>query len=197
MAQTPQRRSHQVRRSLPGLDAIFAAVFVPSAMEGSGKAKVYADSMVDLVRSVDCCPLAGPLFALADLPADVVRLAPTGKVLLAMGMENGAADRGTPRRRCDFVSSTAVAALGGTPGTIISVIRPTIRQEVELIFSRFGVKLIAEMNRCGMMIDVSHVSDGTFYQVVGRFHRAGGAAPPILRAGHLPPRFQTEHERSR
>jgi len=32
--------------------------------------------------------------------------------------------------------------------------------------SPFGVRVIAEMNRVGMMIDVSHMSDSAFYQVI-------------------------------
>ena len=133
-------------------------------MEGSGKAKVYADSMVDLVRSI--AARWPDHFALANSPADVVRLAPTGKVLLAMGMENGAAIEGTLANvRYFYDRGIRYITLAHSRNNHIcdSSYDPDRKWNG---LSPFGVKLIAEMNRCGMMIDVSHVSDSTFYQVI-------------------------------
>ena len=48
---TPGGDFDYVRAKAGGLKALFAAVFVPSGMDGSGKAKGYADSIIDLVRS--------------------------------------------------------------------------------------------------------------------------------------------------
>jgi len=50
--------------------------------------------------------------------------------------------------------------------------------------SPFGKEVVAEMNRLGMMIDVSHVSDSTFYQVI-RLSKA-----PVI-ASHSSCRFFT------
>ena len=161
---TPDGDFDYVRAKSGGLDAIFAAVFVPSAMEGSGKAKVYADSMVDLVQSI--AARWPDHFALANSPADVVRLAPTGKVLLAMGMENGAAIEGTLANvRYFYDRGIRYITLAHSRSNHIcdSSYDPDRKWNG---LSPFGVKLIAEMNRCGMMIDVSHVSDSAFYQVI-------------------------------
>ena len=161
---TPDGDFDYVRAKSGGLDAIFAAVFVPSILEGRGKAKAYADSMVDLVHS--CAARWPDHFALVNSPADVVRLAPTGKVLLAMGMENGAAIEGTLANVRHFYDRGIryITLVHSRNNHICDSSYDPDRKWNGL--SPFGVQLIAEMNRCGMMIDVSHVSDSTFYQVI-------------------------------
>jgi len=161
---TPDGDFDYVRAKAGGLKALFAAVFVPSAMDGSGKAKTYADSLVDLVRSfVARWP---EKFALVQSPADVTRLAPTGKVLLAMGMENGAPLEGSLANVRYFYDRGIryITLVHSRNNHICDSSFDPDRKWNGL--SPFGVKLIAELNKVGMMIDVSHVSDSTFYQVI-------------------------------
>jgi len=153
-----------VRAKAGGLNALFAAVFVPSVMEGTGKAKAYADSTIDLVRSL---PARWPdKFALVNSPADVTQLAPTGKVLLAMGMENGAPLEGSLANVRYFYDRGIryITLVHSRNNHICDSSFDPDRKWNGL--SPFGTTLIAEMNKVGMMIDVSHVSDSTFYQVI-------------------------------
>ncbi len=161
---TPDGDFDYVRAKAGGLDAFFAAVFIPSVMDGSGKAKAYADSLIDLVRSF---PAQWPeQFALVNSPADVTRLATTGKILLAMGMENGAALEGSLANVLYFYDRGIryITLVHSRNNHICDSSFDPNRKWNGL--SPFGVTLVAEMNRVGMMIDVSHVSDSTFYQVM-------------------------------
>src|SRR5512140_2089879 len=161
---TPEGDFDYVRAKAGGLTALFAAVFVPSSMDGSGKAKAYADSMVDLVRSF--ATRWPDKFALVNSPADVTQLAPTGKVLLAMGMENGAALEGSLANVRYFYDRGIryITLVHSQHNHICDSSFDPNRKWNGL--SPFGVRLIPEMNKAGMMIDVSHVSDSTFYQVI-------------------------------
>jgi membrane dipeptidase len=161
---TPDGDFDYVRAKAGGLTTAFAAVFVPSAMEGSGKAKVYADSIIDLVRSF--AARWPDKFALVNSPADVTLLAPTGKILLAMGMENGAPIEGSLANVRYFYDRGIryITLVHARNNHICDSSFDPDRKWNGL--SPFGVQLVAEMNRIGVIIDVSHVSDSTFYQVI-------------------------------
>lgn len=161
---TPGGDFDYVRAKAGGLNALFAAVFVPSALEGSGKARAYADSLIDLVQSFTS--RWPDKFALVRSPADVTRLAPAGKILLAMGMENGAALEGSLANVGYFYDRGIryITLVHARNNHICDSSFDPKRKWNGL--SPFGIRLIAELNRAGMMIDVSHVSDSTFYQVI-------------------------------
>ena len=58
--------------------------------------------------------------------------------------------------------------------------------------SPFGREVVAEMNRLGMLVDVSHVSDETFYDVVGLSTRPVVATHSCCRALANHPRNMTD-----
>jgi len=161
---TPGGDFDYVRARAGGLAVPFMAVYVPSSMDGSGKAKAYADSLIDLVRSFTA--RWPDKFALVNSPADVSRLAPTGKILLAMGMENGTPLEGNLENVRYFYDRGIryVTLVHSRHNHICDSSFDPERKWNGL--SPFGVRVIAEMNRVGMMIDVSHMSDSAFYQVI-------------------------------
>ena len=55
--------------------------------------------------------------------------------------------------------------------------------------SRFGKKVVKEMNRLGIIIDVSHISDKSFYDVIKR------SKVPVI-ASHSSVRAIANHERN-
>ena len=59
--------------------------------------------------------------------------------------------------------------------------------------SAFGEQVVDEMNRLGIIVDVSHISDSTFYQVMDRVQAPVFASHSSLR--HFTRRLGAQHER--
>lgn len=148
-----------------GLDAPFMSIYIPSSYQQQADyGKALADSLIDNVIAIT--KYLPDNFALANSPEDVMVNFKAGKISLPMGMENGAPfgkdlanvkyfyDRGIryttlthgkDNQICDSSYDTT-----GTWGGL----------------SEFGREVVAEMNRVGIMVDISHVDDDTFYQVM-------------------------------
>lgn len=154
-----------VRAKKGGLDAPFMSIYIPvKDQEAPTYGKTLADSLIDQVETI--IRLLPENYAAARTPDDIIKNFKEGKISLPMGMENGAPigkdlsnlkyffDRGIryitlthnkDNQICDASNDTAHTWKGLSP---------------------FGKKVVAEMNRLGIMVDVSHVDDSTFYQVM-------------------------------
>jgi len=146
-----------------GLDAPFMSIYVPADKERGG-AKMLADKLIALVESF---PTKWPdKFALARSPADIRANTALGKVSLPMGMENGS----PIEHRLDNVKyfhdrGIRYITLTHSKDNHISDSSYDDRHTHKGL-SDFGKKVALEMNRVGIMIDVSHVSDDAFWQVM-------------------------------
>lgn len=151
-----------------GLDAAFFAVFLSQGKrseDANVRAKNRADMLFDTIFSAVKRNSAAAGIALN--PGDAFRLKKEGRSAVFIGMENGYPigkdisliqyfyDRGARyitlchtknNEICD--SSTDTTEWGG--------------------LSEFGKNVILVMNKVGMMIDLSHASDCTFYDVLNR-----------------------------
>ncbi len=147
-----------------GLDAPFMSIYIPAKHQKTKDAKEFADGLIDMVTAIaDSIP---DKFQIAKTPADVESIFKEGKIALPMGMENGAPieddlanvqyfrDRGI-----SYVTLTH-----SKNNQICDSSYDTTRLWNGL--SDFGREVVAEMNRVGIMVDISHVSDSTFYQVM-------------------------------
>lgn len=147
-----------------GLDAPFMSIYIPASYQKEGGAKELADSLIDMVSAIT---VAHPdKFTLANNPADVKAAFDAGQIALPMGMENGApigddlANVAYFRERgIDYVTLTH-----SKDNLICDSSYDTTRTWNGL--SPFGRQVVAEMNRVGIMVDISHVSDSTFWQVM-------------------------------
>ncbi len=151
-----------VRARQGGLDAAFMSIYVPASYEGNG-AKAFADKLIDMVEGIERDH--PDKFEIARSPEDVRRIARAEKVALPMGMENGAPIEGDLSNLRHFRDRgiSYITLAHSKNNHICDSSYAKERQWKGL--SPFGRDLVAEMNRLGVMIDVSHVSDDAFWQV--------------------------------
>jgi membrane dipeptidase len=149
-----------------GLDAAFMAIYVPSEYEESGGAKGFADQLIDRVEGI--AARWPDLFVVARSPDDLLRAKADGRIALPMGIENGAAiesDLGNLRH----FHGRGVRYLTLTHGTD-NLIGDSSYSEASTRrwggLSPFGRRVVEEMNRLGIMVDISHVSDAAFDAVL-------------------------------
>jgi|APTNR8051073442_1049403.scaffolds.fasta_scaffold00383_28 membrane dipeptidase len=153
-----------VRAKKGGLDAPFMSIYIPSSYQVTGGAKVFADSLIDMVRSI---PTAHPdKFAIAVSPKEVRRNFKKGIISLPMGMENGAPIEEDLANVAYFHKRGIryITLTHATDNKICDSSYDTTGTWNGL--SKFGREVVREMNRTGIMVDISHVSDSTFYQVM-------------------------------
>ena len=154
------------RMKLGGLDAAFFGIFVPQGARtpaGNAKAKAKADRLFDTIYAVlDRYPgLAG----LAVTPKDAYRLKRKGKRAIFIGIENGYPIGNDLSLIQAFYSKGArYITLCHTKNNDIC---DSSTDTVEFTgLSEFGENVVQYMNKIGMMVDVSHVSDKSFYDIL-------------------------------
>jgi len=140
-----------------GLDVAFMSIYTSAGQDANGTAWQTANEMIDAVEAL--AERHPDKFALLRSPADVQSLRKGGRVLLPLGMENGAPigdDIANVQRFFDrgvrYITLAHSAA-----NRIADSSYAAERQWHGL--SPFGRKVVAEMNRLGIMVDVSHISD--------------------------------------
>lgn len=162
---TPKGDFDLPRARQGGLDAPFMSIYIPASYQKTGGAKAYADHLIDLVEDL---PRKWPeAFAIARTPEEVRRHAASGLISLPMGMENGAAiedDLANVRHFFDRGVRYITLTHGEDNQICDSSYNEGDRRWHGL--SPFGRKVVQEMNRLGIMVDVSHISDEAFAQVM-------------------------------
>lgn len=147
-----------------GVDGVFFALYVPAAMDNDpDAARSYAYRMLDGVRkSLENNPYA----VLTGSVQRALENKSRGQISVFIGLENGAAigDSLDELRRFYEAGVRYVTLCHSGNNQICDSCAPKIKRWNGL--SPFGREVVAEMNRLGMMIDVSHISDDSFYDVV-------------------------------
>lgn len=154
-----------IRAVAGGLDAPFMSIYVPARyQEKKGQAKALADALIDIVEGLT---VASPdKFALARSATEVRKNFKAGRVSLPMGIENGAAIEDELANLKHFYDRGVryMTLTHSQTNRICDSSYDTHRQWNGM--SPFGEQVVMEMNRLGMMIDVSHVSDACFFRVL-------------------------------
>jgi membrane dipeptidase len=148
-----------------GLSAPFMSIYIPAAYQlFPDKGKALADSLINMVTGI--AANIPDKFALANTVADVQKNFKEGKISLPMGMEN-AAPVGDDLKNVQYFYDRGIRYMTLThskDNQICDSSGDTTHTWNGL--SPFGIEVVKEMNRVGIMVDISHVDDSTFYQVM-------------------------------
>ena len=169
-----------------GLDVAFMSIYTSSGQDDDGSAWNIANRMID---AVDSLAFRHPeKFALLRSPREVEALRRLDLVLLPLGMENGA-PIGNDIGKLKFFFERGVRYITLTHSANNRIADSSYAIEKKWNgLSPFGREVVAEMNRLGMMIDVSHLSDAAVAQSVELSRTPVVATHSALR--HFTPGFE-------
>ena len=147
-----------------GLNAPFMSIYTAADLEAEGRSRQVADELIDIVEKM--ASDSPDKFAIARSVADVREHFEQGVMSLALGMENGspiAGDLGSLKHFYD--RGIRYITLAHSLSNHLSDSSYDIRRQWNGL-SDFGVEVVKEMNRFGIMVDVSHLSDEAFWDVL-------------------------------
>jgi membrane dipeptidase len=188
---TPQSRVDLPRMKSGGLDAMFFAVFTgqkPRTEENYQKTYALANQMLDSIHAM--LKKNGDLATLAVKADDLAKIEKAGKRAIYIGMENGFPLAKDLSRVEEFYKRgvryiTLCHSFHNDICDSSSDGKPAEHNGV----SDFGKRVINEMNRLGMLVDVSHASDKSFFDAIEL------SKAPII-ASHSSVRAIAQHNRN-
>ncbi|MBL8958933.1 MAG: dipeptidase [Gemmatimonadetes bacterium] len=138
----------------------FWAAYVPSQYEGDGAGKMVLEEIDVIHRMIE----RSPHLEFATTAADIVRIHRKGKIASLIGIEGGhAIDNSMGMLRA--VHALGVRYMTLTHGSSTAWADASTDAAKHRGLSAFGLEIVREMNRLGMMVDISHVSDGVMSAV--------------------------------
>jgi membrane dipeptidase len=140
------------------------SIYTAADLEVEGRSRDAADELIDIVEKVVAD--SPDKFAIARSPADVRTHFEQGIVSLPMGMENGSPIEGSLGSLKHFYDRGIryITLAHSLSNHISDSSYDTERPWNGL--SDFGIEVVKEMNRFGIMVDVSHLSDDAFWDVL-------------------------------
>jgi membrane dipeptidase len=187
-----------VRMREGGLAAAFLAIYVGQGARteaGYAKAQARADALLDAMDEV--FRLHPEQCERALSPADARRLHGTGRRAIFLGMENGY-PLGLDLERLEGYHRRGIRYLTlchatdndlCASSTTVTGASMVSRGATDTGLSEFGARVVERMNRLGIMVDISHVSERTVEDVL-----AVSKAPVI--ASHSGARAVGDHPRN-
>ncbi|MEC7877945.1 MAG: dipeptidase [Bacteroidota bacterium] len=170
-----------------GLNSPFMSIYIPSEKTYSEGFEL-ANSLIDLVENI--VESNKDHFQLALTPEDVINNFNNNKISLPMGMENGS-PIGENINNLKFFFDRGIRYVTLTHAKNNQICDSSYDTERKWNgLSEFGKELIKEMNKIGMMIDVSHVSDKTFYDILNITEK------PLIASHSSPRKFTPNFERN-
>ena len=179
-----------------GLDGAFFVVFVSQrerTIEGYGRATTDALVKFEAIRGVT--ERYGEQIGLADTAAEARRLHETGRLVALIGIENGfviGEDIALLARYRELGARYMTLTHNGHNAISDSALPDSELGDADAEhggLSEFGRRVVGEMNRLGILIDVSHIAPATLIDAI-----AVSVAPVI--ASHSNARALIDHPRN-
>jgi membrane dipeptidase len=145
-----------------GLTAPFMSIYIPSSYTPENGKKL-ADSLINMISYIAKENKA--YFGIAKTPSEVESIFKSGRIALPMGMENGSPIatledvKYFKQRGISYVTLTHAK-----DNLICDSSYDTLNTSHGL--SLYGYQVVDEMNKQGIMVDISHVSDETAFDVL-------------------------------
>ncbi len=178
-----------------GVGATFFAAYVSGRYVAERQAARRALEVIDTIRH-DIVGRNPGVFALALSAGDIERVRKEGKVAALIGIEGGHAIEDSLRVLRTFYGLGArymTLTHNNTNNWADSsgdIKNPKVKHHNGL--TEFGKEVVREMNRLGMMVDVSHVSDKAFWDVLATSKAPVFASHSSCRALSSIPRNMTD-----
>lgn len=148
-----------------GLNAPFMSIYVPVEYQETGGGKAVADSLIDMVQGIAADH--PDKFAIATSPDEIKSQFEKGLISLPMGIENGVAVANDLSDVAHFYDrGVRYITLSHAKDNRLSDSSYDTTADTHNGLSNYGVQVVNEMNRLGMMVDVSHITDSAFYDVM-------------------------------
>jgi membrane dipeptidase len=147
-----------------GVDAVFFSAYVAASYARQGKAAERARAMIETVRR-DIAGRRPGAFVLADSADAIEQAARTGRIAALIGIEGGHAIEDSLDKLREFYS-LGVRYMTLTHSNTNNWADSSGDKPRHNGLTDFGRQVVWEMNNLGMMVDISHVSDKTFWDVL-------------------------------
>lgn len=137
-----------------GVGAQFWSVYVPASLKGLEATEAVREQ-IDLTRRI--IARYPRVFEYAESADDIVRIHRAGRIASMFGMEGGEAINNNLALLREFRAS-GVLYMTLTHSTTIDWVDSATDAPRHDGLSEFGIEVVREMNRIGMLVDLSHVS---------------------------------------
>ena len=145
-----------------GLDGAFFSIYMPGTVTGP---KAVSDSLITIASVHRLVELYGDSLELCASASDVRRARRSGKFAVLMGMEGGhMIHNSLPVLR--MYARLGIRYLTLTHNVNTDWADSVADSRVYGGLNELGVSVVKELNRLGVLVDVSHVSDETFWDVL-------------------------------
>ena len=146
------------------MNAPFMSIYIPASVDEAGGAFALADELIDGMESLAAS--APDKFAIATCSDDLQSHFENNLISLPLGMENGGPVAQSEEALAHFFNrGIRYITLAHSKSNKISD-SSYDTNEAWMGLSPYGKELITRMNDLGVMIDVSHISDAAFAQVI-------------------------------
>jgi membrane dipeptidase len=171
-----------------GLDAIFFSIYIPGTVTGPTAVQRALEQIEAVRRQVTLHPKA---LVLATTAAEIRSAFAAHKIAVLMGVEGG------HMINDDLKNVDKFASLGVRYMTLTHMLNTdwadsSTDKPAHNGLTDFGKRVVLEMNRVGMMVDVSHIADKTFYDVLATSRAPVIASHSSCRALDDAPRNMTD-----